>query len=255
VRRVRLYRVSAIVIRQRNLGEADRILTLYTRERGKVSAVAKGVRRSRSKLAGSLQLFSLAEVQLAAGRSLEVATQARSLDSFYNLRRDLTCYAHASYTAELLDALTDEGLPDEILFDLLSATIRALDCGADPDTIVRGFELHLLDRLGYGPELDECVSCSAPVRSGAHGFSITQGGVLCLRCIPSLGGAPLSAAGLRALRDLARLPCEELAGRRLSAPVRKELARLLRAFVDFRLERPLRSAVFLAGDVGLEPRT
>jgi len=245
---VRLYRVSAVVIRQRNLGEADRILTLYTRERGKISAVAKGVRRARSKLAGSLQLFSLAEIQLAAGRSLEVATQARALDSFYGLRRDLSRYSHASYAAELLDALTDEGLPDEMLFDLLVAALQALDAGADPGTVIRAFELHLLNRLGYGPELDQCVSCGAAVGSGAHGFSIAQGGVVCSRCIPEQGGAPLSPAGLRALRDLSALSLDDIAGRRLSAPVGAEVARLLRAFVDFRLERPLRSAAFLSSE-------
>ena len=159
MRRVRLYRVSSILIRQRDLGEADRIVVLYSGERGKLSAVAKGVKRPRSKLAGGLQLFSHSSVQLAAGRALEVVTQIRPIDTFYHLREEMQRYAHACYIAELLDTLTDEGDPDPPLFGVLLATIRALDGDGDPPTLVRSFELKLLARLGYGPELNVCVGC------------------------------------------------------------------------------------------------
>jgi len=233
------------VIRQRDLGEADRIVVLYTRERGKVSAVAKGAKRPRSKLAGSLQLFSHASVQVAAGRSLEVATQARPIDSHYNLRRDMRRYAHASYAAELLDTLTDEGLADPELFDVFVATLEAMDAGGDPPTMVRAFELKLMARLGYGPELESCVSCGGDVGGGGRGFSVSQGGVLCGGCLATKGGVGLSAAGLRALRELSELETEVVAGRRLARAAREETGRLMRAFVDFRVDRQLRSAAFL----------
>ena len=249
VRRVRLYRVSAVVLRQRDLGETDRIVILYTRERGKLSAVAKGIKRPRSKLAGSLQLFSHAKVQLAAGRSLEVVTQAQAADIFYKLRGDMPRYAHASYAAELLDALTDEGLPDAALFDLLAETLGGLDVGGDPATLIRAFELKLLDHLGYGVELEVCVGCGAKIGAGGQGFSVAHGGVICRKCADAQGGAPLSAMALQALRELLALPLAELGKKRLSRAAREELERLLRAFVDFRLERPLRSAAFLKTDL------
>lgn len=236
------------MIRQRDLGEADRIVLLYTRERGKVSAVAKGTKRPRSKLAGSLQLFAHASVQLAAGRSLEVATQARAIDAHYHLRRDMKRYAHACYVAELLDALTDEGLADEELFDVLVSTLGAMDSGGDPGTLVRSFELKLMGRLGYGPELEWCVSCGGAVGGKDRGFSVTQGGVLCGRCLAAGEGARLSTAGLRAMRDLSELGTEVIAGRRLNQAAAEELGRFMRAFVDFRLERQLRSAAFLTMD-------
>lgn len=245
MRQVRLYRVSAIVVRQRDLGEADRIVILYTRERGKLSAVAKGIKRPRSKLAGSLQLFTHAKIQLAAGRSLEVATQAEAIDVFYHLREDMNRYAHASYAAELLDALTDEGLPEEVLFNLLLETLHALETGSDPATIIRAFELKLLDQLGYGMELEVCVGCGAKITGEEQGFSVVHGGVMCSRCAGSQGGTSLSGRALQALRELLVLPIEEVATRRLSATAREELERLLRPFVDYRLERPLRSASFL----------
>jgi DNA repair protein RecO (recombination protein O) len=249
VRRLRVYRVSSVVVRQRDLGEADRILTLYTRERGKLSAVAKGIKRPQSKLAGSLQLFSHADVQLAAGRSLEVVTQARAVDVFYHLRAEMDRFAHACYAAELLDVLTDEGMPDSALFDLILSTLTALNSGADAATLIRGFEVKLLTRLGYGPELEACVSCGARVGGQTQGFSVAEGGVLCGACAQAAGAAPLSSTALQALRDLRRLPTEEVAQRRLSRSARAELERVMRPFVDSQLGRELRSAAFLKSEV------
>jgi len=248
VRRVRTYRVSGVVIRQRELGEADRILVLYTAERGKLSAVAKGIRRPRSKLAASLQLFSHAEIQLAAGRTLEVVTQARAADTFYDLRKHMARYAHASYVAELLDAVTEEGLADPPLFELLVETLSALDRGGEPPTLIRAFELKLLARLGYGPELESCASCGAEIGRKARGFSVTQGGVLCARCLTAGGGTSLSAAAARALRELLELETQELAGKRMNEQTRQEVGRLMKAYVPFHLGRELRSAAFLLGN-------
>ncbi|MBE9565450.1 MAG: DNA repair protein RecO [Proteobacteria bacterium] len=246
VSRARLYRATSILIRQRNLREADRIVTLLTRERGKLSAVAKGVRRPRSKLAGGLQLFSHARVQLAAGRSLEIVTQVEPQDAFYHLREDVPRYNHACYACEMVDALLEEQQADSRIFDLLLATLDGLDRGGDPSTLVHGFELKLLTGLGYGPELDTCVSCGASIGAARVGFSAAQGGVVCGRCLRAQGAAALPPAALEAMRELLRLPPQELAKRRLSKPVRQRLDSLLRAFVDYRLERPLKSAPFLS---------
>lgn len=246
MRRTRLYRVDAVVLRQRDLAEADRILVLYTRQRGKLSAVARGIRRSRSRLGGSLQLFSYASVQLAVGRSLEVITQAGAVDLYYRLRQDVQRYAHASYVAELLDTLIDDGLSDENLFDLLTGTLRGMDAGGEPATLTRCFEVKLLSRLGYGPELDVCVGCGEPPGAGTTGFSVVQGGIVCERCVGQQGALRLSRAAHRAMRDLREIDIDEIAARRLSSAVQGELASLLRSFVDSHLERPLRSTSFLS---------
>lgn len=241
----RLYRVSAVVIRQRNLGEADRVLTLLTREKGKISAVARGVKKPRSKLAPSLQLFAHAHMQLAVGRSLDVITSAHPVDLYYHLREDVQRYAYASYAAELLDVLLEEGGPDESVFSLLVATLKALDGGAEAATMALGFEVKLLTRLGYGPEVVACVSCGRQVDSGGAGFSAAEGGVMCAQCRRAEGAGEVSAAGLRGLRELLAIPQEDLAERKLAARVRQELQGIMRAFVDYRLDRPLRSAAFL----------
>ncbi len=123
-----------------------------------------------------------------------------------------------------------------------------MDRGADPPTLIRAFELKLMAKLGYGPELQSCVSCGADIGGGDRGFSVSQGGVLCRRCLSAQGGVGLSPAGLQGLRELSELPTEEVAKRRLTPAAGEELARLVRAFVDFRLERQLRSAAFLASE-------
>jgi DNA repair protein RecO (recombination protein O) len=245
--RRRLYRVSAVVLRQRDLGEADRIVVLYTPHRGKLSAVAKGVKRPRSKLAGGLQLFTQAEILLAVGRTLEVITQVRPVEAYYRLRTDMARFAHASYAVELLDVLTEERAPDPDLFALLVAVLHGLDQESDPATLLRGFELQLLTRLGYGPELETCVSCGTEVEGGRAGFATSEGGVVCARCLGALGLGTISANALRAMRDLVRMTPEQLTRRKLSRAAGEELARIMRPFVDYQLPRRLRSAEFLDG--------
>jgi DNA repair protein RecO (recombination protein O) len=244
--RTRVYRVSAVVIRQRDLGEADRIVTLFTRDRGKVSAVAKGVKRPRSKFAGALQLFSHLSILLAAGRTLEVVTQVQPIDLFYHLRDDMGRYSHACYAAELLGVFTEEGAAEPDLFDLLVGVLKGLDGGGDPATLIRGYELKLLSRLGYGPELAACVSCAIEVEGGQAGFAVAEGGVQCRRCARALGVMEISASALRAMRELLAMPVEQMATRRLSRAAREELERILRPFVDYHVPRPVRCAAFLS---------
>jgi len=243
--RSRLYRVSGVIIRQRNLGEADRVIVLLTRERGKLSGVARGVRRPRSKLAGSLQLFCHGRFLLAAGRSLDIITQVQLADAFSGLGSDLSRLSHASYVCELVDVLTEEGAPDEAIYDLVIAALHALNEGGDPATVVRVFELKLLTHLGYGPEVYTCVSCGAEVEGGEPGFSAQEGGILCHRCRQAQGVAVIPAGVVRAMRDMIELPMEGLAKRRLTAAVGQEMERVMRAYVDYRLARPLKSAEFL----------
>ena len=244
--RARVYRVEAVVIRQRDLGEADRIITLFARDRGKISAVAKGVKRPRSKFAGALQLFSHLRLLLAAGRTLDVITQLEPIDLFYRLREDMARYAHACYAAELLDVLTEEGAAEPDLFDLLVAVLTALEGGGDPATLIRGYELKLLSRLGYGPELDTCVSCAVEVEGGQAGFAVAEGGLQCPRCARTLGVMTISRPALRAMRELLQMPVEEMATRRLSRAARDELAQIMRPFVDYHVPRPVRCAAFLS---------
>ncbi|MGD0765616.1 MAG: DNA repair protein RecO [Dehalococcoidia bacterium] len=186
----RIYKTTGIVLRQRRLGEADKILTLYTPNLGKLEAVAKGTRRPRSKLAGHVEPLTYTTFMLAKGRELDIVTQAQMLDASLPLREDLERTGRALYVAELVDRFTPERQENYPVFRLLQETLRrlAIEQG-DLDIILRFFEMRLLDHLGYRPQLEACVSCGASLEPVTNGWSIEAGGVLCPACARNASSA------------------------------------------------------------------
>jgi DNA repair protein RecO (recombination protein O) len=244
LRPLRSYRVLGLVLRIRNLGEADRLLTILSAERGKISALAKGARRARSKLA-ALQLFAQADLQLAAGANLEIVTQAVIQQSFFNLHTDFARFSYASYFAELADVLSEAGAANLRLFELLQSAFVLLDNGVDPEMLARIFELRLLDLSGYNPEFEECVSCGNTLGTEPMAFTPIQGGVICTRCVGGRRGLmPVSEAtrqtllAIRDLPDIDNLPPALLS---LAPAIRREMRTLLRAHLEYHLERALKS--------------
>ena len=189
--RQRLYRTPAVVLKRMDLGEADRILTFYSRDHGKVRAVAKGIRRGTSRSAGHLEPFAVADVLFAVGRDLDVVSQADTLEAFRQLREDLVLTTHAYYLVELVDLLTEEHEENRAVFDLLVDGFRQLGAAADHRQVLISFHLHLMEALGYRPELRECVGCHAKIAPERNRFSPQQGGALCSPCgAAGLGRAP-----------------------------------------------------------------
>src|SRR5512143_2107684 len=128
--RQRLYRVKAIVLRRRDMGEADRLLTVLGRERGKLTLLAKGVRRPASRKAGHIEPFTYVDLLVARGHSMDLVTQAETIEPHRQLREDLWRSGLAYYVCELADAFTQEADPNELVFDLLLETLGRLDEGA-----------------------------------------------------------------------------------------------------------------------------
>ena len=244
--RPRLYRVTALVLRHRDLGETDRILTLLTRERGKILAVAKGVRRPRSKLAAGAQLFCCSALQLAAGANLDIVTQCQVHWAFYNLRGDLTRLSYASYFADLADSFIEERDGSDQLFDLLFAALSQAERGQRLELLARVFELRLLNALGYAPELGGCIRCGAELGEEWVGFSPALGGAICPRCAAAeQGWRRLSAGALRTARICAKASPGLLPRVRLTRPMAAELAGAMRSYIEYHLGWQLRSACFL----------
>lgn len=145
----RSYRAQGVVLRHVEVGEADRILTFYTLEYGKVQAIAKGIRKMRSRKAGHLEPFSRVELMLAKGRNLDVITQAEAQSTYENLRADLKLIAYAAYVVELLDRFTYEEGEQRQLYKLLVDTLSRLDEGFPAQTVVHYYEVQLMDLLGF----------------------------------------------------------------------------------------------------------
>lgn len=239
-------RVEAVVLRHSDWGEADRLLTLFSRERGKLRCIAKGVRRLRSRKAGHLEPFTRAALMLARGRDFWLVTQAETLDAYLPLREDLVRTGYAAYVIELVDRFTyDEG-ENRGLFALLVDTLQRIDTLEDAFLAVRYFELHLLDFVGFRPELFRCVIGGEEIRPQDQFFSAQQGGVICPNCASRARGAhPVSVETLKYMRHLQRSSYAEAARAQLTPPVQREMEALLQHYITYLLERGLNSPDFL----------
>lgn len=240
------YRTEAIVLRRHDLGEADRILTLYARGYGKVRAVAKGVRKPASRKAGHLELFMQVDVLLVQGRSLDVVSQAETLEPFLPLRDDLEHTIYAAHFVELLDAFTEESDENDALYRLLVSGLAWLCQTTDLQRAARYYELRLLDAVGYRPQLFDCVICGEKITAQDQFYSPHAGGVICPKCGPhSPRVRPLSLGLLKVLRYMQTRPFETVEKLTLSSAAQSEAERLLHDTLSYHLERRLKSAAFL----------
>ena len=235
-----LYRDTGVVLRVQKLGEADRIVTLLTRRCGKIRAVAKGVRRTRSRWGARLEPFNHVDVQCYTGRSLDVITQCQTLDAFGSgVVSDYSRYTAGCAILETADRLvSEEGGGDSLrVYLLLVGAIRAL-AGRERDAslILDAFLLRAMSHAGWAPSITECAKCAAP---GPHrAFSVQGGGAVCEVCRPS--GSVLPGPETFRLLD-ALLHGDWRIADSASAPTRRDTSGLVAAHLQWHLERQLRS--------------
>ncbi|MGZ6314851.1 MAG: DNA repair protein RecO [Candidatus Limnocylindrales bacterium] len=243
----RLYVTDAIVLTRFDYGEADRIMTLFTPAYGKLKAIAKGVRRTKSRLGGSLEPLAELRVALARGRTFDVVTQVQVSHAWLRLRDSLESTATAWYLAELADRSLEERHEAEGLYALLRHAYELLDAGMAPGRVARWYEVHLADELGVRPEVDRCVECDRMLDADeAFRWVPPLGGVLCSRCPgPPPDRAGLSLEALKLLKAYQRLDVEALAALRLPQAVEAEVEQAMRDFLRFSLDRDARSLPFL----------
>jgi len=245
--RERTYQTEAVILRRRNWGEADRILTLFTPRRGKIRVRAVGVRKPASRKAGHLELFTRATLFLAKGRDFDIVTQAETIEAHARLREDLARSAAASYAVELLDRLSPEESENDAAYKLIVRTLKQLGGGGDPALVLRCYDVKLLEYSGYRPELSLCTVGGEEIRAEDQFFSPARGGAVCPRCAGRAEGrVPVSLAALKVLRHIQRSRLEEA----LQLSVRKatldELEGLLHRYIQYLLESPLRSKKYLS---------
>lgn len=240
-----LYRTKAIVLRSRNLGEADRVLVLFSEELGKFEAVVKGARRQRSRFVGNTLPFNYFEGLFFTGKSLDSLSQVELVHSFSKLREDLTKFAYASFWVELVDGFLPINQEAGEIFRFLLAAFIVLEKAGDAEVLNLAFQARLLKYLGYQPELSHCTCCGA-IPKGKLFFSAETGGLVCSDCslryrdLLSVNPEILNWFSLLVktdLREVHRLKTEK--------SDRLKLFTLLSNFIENRLERPLKSRVFL----------
>lgn len=240
-----LYRDEGVVLRTRKLGEADRVITLLTREHGRVRAVAKGVRRTSSKFGARLEPFAHVDVQILdkVGRSLQIITQVETIAGYgERLAFDYPRYTAGTAMLETAERFTEqESEPALQQFLLVVGGLRALAAGDhDPGLVLDSYLLRSLAIAGYAPSFADCARCGGPPADGASHrfFSLEAGGVVCGNCRP--GGSAVPA------RETIDLLGALLAGewRRADESLprhRREGSGLVAAYLQWHLERGLRS--------------
>jgi DNA repair protein RecO (recombination protein O) len=244
--RFRSHRVEAVVLRHQDWGETDRLLWLFTLEQGKLRAVAKGVRKARSRKAGHLEPFTRVSLLLAEGRDLPIITQAEAQATYPGIHNDLERIAYAAYVIELLDRFTFEEGENGTLYRLLVDTLTRLDAGTNPALTVHYYEMRLLDQVGFRPRLFECASCGEEIKARDQFFSALHGGILCPRCgTKDPACRPASQGALRVLRHVQRSRFEE--AQRLPVPdnLDREVEDLMGYYFTYMLERSLNTPAFL----------
>ncbi len=242
--RSRSYRTRAVILRRRDHGDADRLLTVFTPRMGRLELIARGVRRTTSRRSGHLEPFAHVDLQVARGRTWDVVTEATTVESFRGLRSDLGQIGRAGYVAELVDAFSQAD-PEALtgLWELLLLALRELDAGeGHPDLLLRWFELHLLGLMGFQPELNRCLGCGDPLQPVTNFLSLQAGGFYCPSCGERLEQVdPVEATTLKVLRHLQRSPWSAVRSLRLRRSTQARVESLLQRYLAAVLERRPRS--------------
>ena len=263
MREQRSYPTEAIVLKHMDLGEADRILTLFTPYKGKIRAVAKGSRRPISKKAGHIDLLCYSQLQLATGRNLDIVTQAQAIENFSHLRREIWHMTCGFYFSELVERFIEDDSQQANVYMLLLKSLRVLDNDAatfiDKHTreetlssfdydrswlLLRFFELDLLSFIGYEPVLLSCAHCNTELKPEENGFSPSLGGALCPNC-SHLWSQALSMNALKLLRLLQRTEWSKVPRLHLDRAIQVEVETAMHSLLRFHLERDLKSWTFL----------
>jgi DNA repair protein RecO (recombination protein O) len=245
-----LYKEQGIVLRSIKLGEADKIVSILTQGSGKIRAVAKGIRRTQSKFGARLEPFTHVSLLLYQGRNLDTITQAEIVSPFVALRGSFDLIAAGETMLEAVDKVAEEHEKNVRLFLLLLAGLRTLETRPnDPAAVAESFLLKLLSLSGFHPSLSACAVCGAP---GPHTwFAAGQGGVVCGDDADSDAGR-VSPDAVRWLDGLQRVDLPGAGDMTPALTVRRESRAMLYGFVEYHLDRRMRSFVLLARQTGPE---
>jgi DNA repair protein RecO (recombination protein O) len=241
---VMFQKCEGIVIRTTDYGETNKIVTLYTREWGKVGAMARGAKKPNSRLSSITQLFTHGYFLIQRGTGLGSLQQGETVSSIRSIGEDIFLTAYASYIVELTDKCTEEKKPNPYHFELLLQTLHYMNEGYDPDILMNIYEMKMLNVLGLYPILNQCSVCGST--DGHFSFSIREGGFICHRCLDKdpyhLKITPAAAKLLRLFYyfDLSRLGSISV-----KDETKAELKKVISAYYDEYSGLHLKSKKFL----------
>lgn len=227
-----LQRTEAIVLRTQDYGETHKLITLFTKEMGKITAISRGANKPRSRLSAVSQVFVEADFLLYVPKGLASVRQANAINTYRHIRTDLSKTAYAAYIVELTDRLTDEKKPDLYIYNELTQTLTWINEETNYLIPVMMYEMKLFQKGGFAPLIDQCVNCNC--NEGLTAFSVQEGGVLCDRCVMiDRYHIRLSPSLLRILSIFLHVELERVG----NIKVKDENIKLLRSIFDQYYER------------------
>ncbi|ANB61024.1 DNA repair protein RecO [Anoxybacteroides amylolyticum] len=222
---------EAIVLRTVDYGETNKIVTLWTREWGKVAVMARGAKKPSSRLSSVTQLFTYGYYLVQKSRGVGSLQQAEVIDSLRGIRENIFATAYASYIVELTDKVTEEQRPNPYLFEFLLQTLKYMNDGVDLEILTYIYEMKMLRVMGLYPMLDYCAVCKQT--EGTFSFSVKEGGFLCHRCeATDPHRLPLSPAAVKLLRLFYYLDLSRLGKISVKEETKKQLNRAISAYYD-----------------------
>ncbi|WP_026700334.1 DNA repair protein RecO [Salibacterium aidingense] len=226
-----LEKAEGIVLRTFSYGETNSILRLFTREAGKISVMARGAKKPKSRLAAVSQPFVYASFLYYKSTGMKTLNQGDTIDSFRIIRSDIVKTAYASYLLELLDKLTEEQEKNPYLFELLLQLLQRMNEDDDPEILVRIFEMKMTAQAGIKPELEHCTNCGST--KGTFSFSVKEAGFLCHRCIfLDEHRLDIHPKTVELLRTFFHLDISRFGSISLKQRTKDELRRVLEAYYD-----------------------
>jgi len=238
---------DGIILRKQNLRETSVILTLFTKDFGKMQGVMKGARGPKAAMGNNPEMFSLNNVVFYERKrgNLNSISQCDLKDFFDPIRSDLERTVYADYFLELVDAVMMEGDTSEDIYNLLLNSLKFISKPVSPKRVARIFEIKLMEMSGFLPELNNCILCNKEVE-GDGNFSLRSGGILCRACeAEDKSGVRLSKGTINFIERVRKSSFEMVSRLKVSQDVGKELELFLRKFVDYHLQRPLKTVEFL----------
>ncbi|MFH1173384.1 MAG: DNA repair protein RecO [bacterium] len=243
------YQTKGLTLIRRDWGETDRLFVIYTRDYGKLEVLAKGGKKTKSKLASHLEPFLLSEILIAKGKSYDVLVGANSLYYFKNIWLDVFKTGLASYCLELINLLTQPAQPERAVYELLVKTLHQLDQSKTEDQVksanlVRLFAWQLLNIAGYQPELHYCLACQSQIQAGQNYFDANKGGLVCANCRTE-GLIALSDSAIKVLRLFLKKDIGDFTRLKIDGKLREEINQVVDGFVSAHLETKIQSLQFI----------
>lgn len=236
------YSTEAIILAVRNWGEADKIVTFFSKDLGKVPAAAYGCRRPKSSLAGGMQAFSHLQLEVLSGAHLDTIKQCETKTAFRHLREDLECMAYATFLAELVVETCPERHPEPHIYGLLLQAFTMLT-QRNPRLVALAAAYQLLEYTGYQPSYQHCMICGTAIATDAF-FSFEKGGAICANC--KIAELPVFPVKMQVfIQELLYLDWENPASFSINGAILMHTEKLLLGYLIFLLEKPLKSLAFI----------